>query len=155
MASPEKGVAYEFYMSLASQADPTVFQVDPTIVAGDFTISKDGGTFTNLSTLPSVEPISSVSVKVSLSATEMDADSIVIFAQDQADDEWFEQVVLVETVSGSDEDIQTILDILEGDHTESSAELLIKKKGTETILVKKNITGSLLAAAVTVKTEEP
>lgn len=51
--------------------------------------------------------------------------------------------------------VNSILDILQGDHDESSSELIIKKKGTETILVRKTITGSLLPAAVVVKTREP
>ena len=139
---------------MASQADPTVYQVDPTIAAGDFQISKDGGTFANLSTLPSVEPTSSVSVKVSLSSTEMDAESIYLFAQDQSGAEWFEVTALIETVSGTDTDVQTILDILEGDHDETRTSAIIYKKDTTDVLVNKTVTGSFLDSGVTIKTRE-
>ena len=70
-------------MTLADYANPDSILADPTIAAGDFTISKDGGTFANLNTLPSVSPASSGQVRVLLSSTEMNADEILIRWKDQ------------------------------------------------------------------------
>lgn len=151
MSTPVKGEAYEFYVSLASFADPTIFQANPTIVAGDFQISRDGGAFTNLSTLPSVEPAGSVGVKVSLSAGEMDADKIQILAQDQADDEWHELVAFIDVPVASS---QTAVDILEGDHDETRDFVTISRKGTTEILVDKVITGSQLSPGILITTRE-
>ena len=92
MALPKKGVAYDFSLSLVSVAVSTQFQVNPTIAAGDFKISKDYGAFVNLAILPVVLPAGTINVKVSLSATEMQADKIVVLARDAAGAEWREAV---------------------------------------------------------------
>ena len=96
MASPQRGVAYDFSLSLVDVANPTTFKVDPTIAAGDFQVSIDDGAFNNLATLPSVLPAGSERVKVSLSASEMDGDKITVRAKDVADDEWVMVVVSLE-----------------------------------------------------------
>lgn len=95
---PVKGVSYTFYISLESQTSPGTFQSNPTIVAGDFNISKDDGTFAALTTTPTVDPSSSVQVKVQLSGTEMNADHISFIAEDAAGDEWFSQRVDIHTI---------------------------------------------------------
>ncbi len=150
MAEPVKGVAYEFPVGLDSVLD-IGFQVNPTIALGDFTISRDGDVFDNLSALPVVTPAGSTSVLILLSASEMDADKIVIFAQDQAGDEWEEMRVFIDAPAGSSE---TVLDIIEGDINESNVSVIIKKKGTETVVLEKNIEGSLLSPSITVNTSE-
>ena len=115
MALPKRGVAYIEYITLVDSLDPSKFKVNPTIVAGDFQISKDGGTFANLATLPAVTPAGSRTVKISLSATEMDADNITVQAIDVAGDEWMEAIItyntqdIVNIVSG-------MLDALSDDH---------------------------------------
>ena len=82
------GVAHSFYIVLPA-AGSTNLQANPTIASGDFKISKDGGAFANLTTLPSVSPASGVQVLVQLSATECEASRIVITAIDQtATKEW-------------------------------------------------------------------
>lgn len=150
MAEPVKGVAYDFPVGLDSVL-ATGFQVNPTIAAGDFQISKDFGTFANLATLPVVTPPGSTSVKVSLSALEMTADKILILAKDTAGDEWDEMQAFIETpVSTS----QSVIDILEGDHIENSINLIINKKGTVTPVLSKKITGSLLIPSATIRTTE-
>lgn len=86
---PVKGEDFVIYVTLQDATDPTSFKSNPTIASGDFKVSKDGGALTNLTTLPSVEPASSVLVKISLSATEMTADSVVVVGIDQtATKEW-------------------------------------------------------------------
>jgi hypothetical protein len=54
------------------------FKSSPTISAGDFKISKDGGAFANLTNLPTVTPSGGVAVQLNLTATEMTADQVVI-----------------------------------------------------------------------------
>lgn len=83
-----KGHAHAFDVGLPSQASVNTFQANPTLAAGDFKISKDGGAFTNLATLPTVTPASGKNVKISLSATELDCDLAVILCSDAAGDEW-------------------------------------------------------------------
>jgi len=150
MAEPVKGVAYEFPVGLDSVL-VTGFQVNPTIAAGDFQISKDFGAFANLATLPVVTPAGSTSVKVSLSALEMTADKILILAKDAAGDEWEEMQAFIDAPAGSSE---TVLDIIEGDHIETSQTLVINKKDTTTPVLSKVITGSLLTDNVTIRTIE-
>ena len=151
MAEPIKGVAYNFFLSLVDAADPAKFKSNPTLAAGDFQVSKDGGAFANLATLPAVLPASSVSVSVGLSATEMTADKVFIKAIDQAGAEWEDLVAFIDVPVSSSE---TAVDILEGDHIENSTSLIINKKGTLTPVLNKQIKGSLLVPSVTISTLE-
>jgi hypothetical protein len=151
MALPNKGEAYVFYMGLVDSLDAEAFKVNPTIASGDFTVSKDGGAFTTLATLPVVSPAGSVSVKVSLSASEMDADKVNIHAKDLAGAEWFEALVDIDVPRGN---VDTAVDILEGDHIENRTTLLINRKGTTTPVLSKKITGSLLPSGIQIETED-
>lgn len=148
MALPVKGVAYDFYISLVAIAGAT-FQANPTLAAGDFLISKEGGAFTNLTTLPTVEPALGISVKVPLSATEMDAEKVVVTAIDAAGAEWQDASIFLDV---PDSTTELATDILEGDHIETSERLIINRKGTSTALVDKDISGSLLSPSVTIRT---
>ena len=93
----KSGAAFICYTSLTSQANTKVFQVNPTIAAGDFQVSIDGGAFTDLTTLPVVTPSGSSTVKISLSAAEMTGDNIVVRAVDQAGSEWCDQLIPLPT----------------------------------------------------------
>jgi hypothetical protein len=75
-------------VSLIQTADHVSLQTTPTIAAGDFQVSIDGGALANLATLPTEEPAGSGIVKLELSAEEMRGDEIVVRWVDQADDEW-------------------------------------------------------------------
>ena len=97
MGTPRKNVAYTFYMALVESSTGS-FKVDPTIAAGDFQVSKDGGAFANLTTTPTVEPSGSVSVKVELSADEMNADKVFITAIDASGAEWNDSIQFIDTV---------------------------------------------------------
>lgn len=78
-----------YHTFLADLAIPGSWKLTPTIAAADFKVSKDGAAFANLATLPSEEPAGSGQVKISLSATEMDADEVVVRGIDQtAVKEW-------------------------------------------------------------------
>ncbi len=97
---PVKNEDFICYISLRSAADSLSFKSSPTIASGDFKVSKDGGALANLTTLPTVEPTGSVMVKVSLSATEMNADNVTIVAIDQTTDkEWADYVLNIVTIA--------------------------------------------------------
>jgi hypothetical protein len=86
---PKKNEDFNFAIALEDLANPGRYKSNPTIAAGDFTISKDYAAFANLATLPDVEPNSTYQVRLQLSSTEMNADVIFILAHDQTDPpEW-------------------------------------------------------------------
>jgi len=151
MAQPQKGIAYEFYLSLTEVNDPVFFITNPTIATGDFKVSVDGGALANLSTLPVVTPASSSVVKINLSSIEMGGDKIVVVGKDLAGEEWGDIMAFLDVETGT---LQTVLDILEGDHIETSIRLIINKKDTVTPVLDKKIAGSLLQPDVTVTTVE-
>lgn len=95
-AIPKNGVAYIFYGCLVSQADTKLFKSAPTLAAGDFKVSIDGGAFANLTTLPTNTP-GTFSVKFSLSAAEMTGDNILVVASDAAGAEWCDQCWNIQT----------------------------------------------------------
>jgi len=69
---PRKNIAFTFYYVMVSRlGGGQVFQVNPTIAAGDFQTSGDGGAFANLTTLPDALPAGSARVRIQLSAAEM------------------------------------------------------------------------------------
>lgn len=94
--TPKRGVAYKFYIGLVDQSNTKVLKANPTIASGDFKVSKDGGAFANLTTLPSANPASGVAVMVDLSATEMTADNIVVSCIDAAGAEWCDQLINIQ-----------------------------------------------------------
>ena len=94
---PIRKRAYVFNVGLVDQANTKLLKAAPTLAAGDFKISKDGGAFANLATLPTVTPAGGVGVKISLSATEMDADNVVITCIDAAGAEWCDQMIDIQT----------------------------------------------------------
>jgi hypothetical protein len=85
---PKRATAFSTYVSLTSQANTKIKQVAPTLAIGDVTVSKDGGGFVNITTLPVVTPAAGVAVLVSLSATEMTADSVFVRFCDASGAEW-------------------------------------------------------------------
>ena len=89
-----KGQIYNDYLTLPSRATAYSMQVTPTIVAGDVKVVKDGGAPANIATLPTV---SGTVVTYTLSATETNADSILVLFKDQAGDEWVDVTVKIET----------------------------------------------------------
>jgi hypothetical protein len=87
---PKRGAAYSFSRGLYDATTGGHFRVNPTIVAGDFKLSKDGGAFVNLANTPTVTPAGSVLVLFQLTAVEMTADRLTILGVDQAGGEWTE-----------------------------------------------------------------
>jgi len=134
MPEPVKGEAYEFFISVTDINDPQFFIVNPTIAAGDFKISVDGGAFANLATLPVVTPAGSSLVKINLNVAEMSGDKIVVTGRDAVGEEWGDMYAFIDAPGGTSE---SVLDIIEGDHRESSVNLKIFKKGTANIVLEK------------------
>lgn len=95
---PVKGAAFTHYMGLVSQADTDIFKTSVTFAAGDVTVSKDGGAFTNITTLP-VEIGTSGVLAVGLSATEMTADVVAVRLHDAAGDEWQDALLTIYTAA--------------------------------------------------------
>ncbi len=85
------------YVALTSQASRPQLQANPTLAAGDVTVSIDGGAFANLATLPAVTPASGKSVKVQLSAAETNGDNIVLLFSDVAGAEWDDLLIDIQT----------------------------------------------------------
>lgn len=86
---PKKAEDFIVYVSLVDAATPGSLRANPTLAAGDVKISKDGGAYANLNTLPAVTPAAGTGVKVTLSSTEMDADNVhVTFIDQTAPKEW-------------------------------------------------------------------
>jgi hypothetical protein len=97
---PVKGEDFVLYVALEDMASPGSFKSNPTIASGDFKVSKDGGALANLATLPAVEPASSVMLKILLSSTEMNADSVTVVGIDQtATKEWCDFLLTIPTTA--------------------------------------------------------
>lgn len=118
MAAPKKGIAYDFPIGLVDSLNTAKFKVDPTLVAGDFKISKDYGNFVNLDTLPAVLPAGSASVKVILSSDENNADKIIITGIDLLGDEWNDTFIFI------DNTIVTIDDLVRSTTPANSLDIL-------------------------------
>ena len=97
---PVKGEDIIVFGALKDANDPLSFKVNPTIAAGDFKVSKDGGAFVNLATLPVVSPAGSVQVKFVLSTSEFNGDNVSIVGIDQtATKEWADFMLSVPTTA--------------------------------------------------------
>lgn len=98
---PKKGVAFKIRLPLVTFGSGD-WKTSPTLAAGDFKVSKDGGALANLATLPTVEPAGSAWVLFDLSATEMNADIVQIQAIDQTSPKEWEDTgaAIITTAAG-------------------------------------------------------
>ena len=97
---PVKNQDFKVYIAVEDYVNPGNFKSSPTIAAGDFQVSKDGGAFANLTSLPAVEPAATHAIVVSLTSTEMNADSVVIRGIDQtAPKEWADLLISIPTTA--------------------------------------------------------
>jgi len=104
---PKKNTAFVFYVSLTSQANPSIFQANPTLAAGDVLVATDDGAPANITTLPVVDADFTKRVKVSLSASEMNGDSITVIFSDAAGAEWCDLILNLQTVANQLDDVAT------------------------------------------------
>lgn len=102
---PKNAAEFIFYVSLVSQADPKLFQVNPTLAAGDVKVSIDGGAEANLATLPAVTPAGSRRVKVTVSAAEMTGDNIQVTFVDAAGAQWCDLTANIQTSARQIDDL--------------------------------------------------
>jgi hypothetical protein len=101
----KRGTEFIFGISLVSQADVKLLQNNPTLAAGDVTISKDFGAFANLTTLPTVTPAGGDQVKVTVSATEMLSDNMLIVFSDAAGGQWCDAAFSIQTAARQIDDL--------------------------------------------------
>jgi len=103
--TPKRATAFKFYVGLVDQSNTKLLKANPTIATGDFKVSKDGGAFANLTTLPSANPASGVAIMIDLSATEMTADHVVVSCIDAAGAEWCDQLIDIATTARQLDDL--------------------------------------------------
>jgi hypothetical protein len=108
---PKKNSAYIFNTPLISRTTGQ-FQANPTLAAGDVKVSTDGGAFANLATLPVVTPAGGDSVKVSLSAGEMNGDHVVVEFKDAAGAEWNDRMFDIHTSAQTLDEVDVNVDTL-------------------------------------------
>lgn len=95
---PVRAEDFEFSVCLEDYVNTGLFKANPTLAAGDVTISKDGGAFANLASLPTVAPASGRQVVAVLTGTEMTADKVVVVFHDQTvPPEWCDTAVTILT----------------------------------------------------------
>lgn len=97
--------AYKFYVALVDQSNTKLTKAAPTIAAGDFKVSTDGGAFANLATLPSANPAAGRAVMIDLSAGEMNGANIVVQCVDAAGAEWCDLIVNIQTSTRQMDDL--------------------------------------------------
>lgn len=98
MGRPVQNAAFVTYVTLNDWANPGDIRNNPTIASGDFQISKDGGTFANLTNLPAVTPSSTRQLKFDLTSTEMNAEVVQIIGVDQTSPkEWADFSLTIHT----------------------------------------------------------
>ncbi len=146
MSEPIKGEAFTTTVQLENFSGE--FVVNPVLVAGDVTVMTDFVSKGNIDTLPTTT--GSVNLKVDVSIDEMTGDIVIVNINDVAG-LYKEAALIIDTQTGS---INTVQDIIEGDHIETAIRLLINKKGTTTPVLDKAISGSLLPGDVTIETVE-
>jgi hypothetical protein len=103
--TPKRATAHKFYVGLVDQSNTKLLKANPTLAAGDVQVSKDGGAFANITTLPSANPASGRSLMVDLSATEMTADNVVVQFVDAAGAEWCDLFVNLQTTARQIDDL--------------------------------------------------
>lgn len=97
---PVRGEDFSIQIALNDLSVSGSFKANPTIAAGDFKVSKDGGALANLTTLPSVAPAASTLVTIALSATEMTADIVSVVCIDQTSPkEWADLAFSIPTTA--------------------------------------------------------
>jgi hypothetical protein len=99
---PKRGEDFLTYISLYDMATPGTFRVNPTLASTDFSVSKDGGAFAPLTSTPVVEPTTTMSIRLWLSATEMAADNVLVRVVDQTTPkEWADFALSLVTASST------------------------------------------------------
>lgn len=101
----KRATQFIFYGGVASQANTKILQANPTIAAGDFKVSIDGGALANLGTLPTVTPAAGKMIKFTLSVAEMTGDNITVVGSDVAGAEWCDFINNIQTAARQIDDL--------------------------------------------------
>lgn len=98
---PKKNQAFTFWIGgLEDYNNPGMFKLNPTLASGDLTIQGDGGSAGNPTTGADVDPDSGYAVKITLTAGEMNYDSVVIRLKDQTSPpEWCDWAITILTTA--------------------------------------------------------
>jgi hypothetical protein len=107
MPEPQRGRAYEFSLSLIAAATGQLL-TSPPLAAGDFRVARDHGALATLATLPTVAPAGSALVRVQLSATEMTANQVDVYAHDP-DGVWEDVMVQIQPTLTLGSDSKVVL----------------------------------------------
>lgn len=99
-APPIKNTSGSFEVSLVDQDATSTFKANPTLAAGDVTRNKDGGSFGNITSLPTAIDSGKV-LTVTLTADERNADRICVLFSDAAGDQWQDLLVTINTVAAT------------------------------------------------------
>lgn len=95
---PKKGEDFICRIAVEDMSSPGSFRINPTVAAGDFKVDKDGAGYADLATLPTVDPAGTATIKITLSATEMNADVVTVKGVDQTvTKEWADFVLCIPT----------------------------------------------------------
>lgn len=110
MPDPKKNVAFNFDVTLISQASRPSIKTSPTLAAGDVKVTGADGTadlaaLANITTLPAETPLASGLVKVLLSAAEMNFDRVFIKFSDAAGAEWDDLGIWILTTAVTVDDL--------------------------------------------------
>jgi hypothetical protein len=101
----KKNTATTLYLEVRSQADPTTFKSAPTLAAGDWKFSVDGGAYANTNTTPTA---SGTLITVALLAAETNGDIVKLKAEDAAGAEWVGRVWTFYTSTKQIDDLSTL-----------------------------------------------
>lgn len=145
----KKGVELILYIGLDSVATANEFQTNPTLASGDFKVSIDGGTLTNLATLPTVTPSGGKMVKVTLSASEMNGDNITLVCHDASGAEWKNLIINIPTATRQIDDLATPTNITAGTITTVTNLTNAPTNGDLTATMKTSVTTAATAATPT------
>lgn len=141
--TPKKNTAFRFYISLVSQANLNIFQVNPTMAAGDVKYSIDGAAFQNLNTLPAATPAGGSVLQVDLLNTEMNGDNIVVKFSDQAGAEWADATVNIQTTAGQIDEIVLVDTVTNLTNAPSSGDLTATMKTSVGTAVSGQLTATI------------
>lgn len=131
--TPKKNAAFVFYCALEDRANAGLFKAAPTLAAGDFKVSIDGGALANLTDLPTVTPSGGRMVKVTLTASEMNGDNITVVASDASGAEWYDLVVNIQTSAQQVDDLATAAAITALNDLSAADVLAAAYEGSETL----------------------
>ena len=149
MADPKKNTAFTFAIGLGSRLARPAFQAAPTLAAGDFKVSIDGGTFANLASLPTVTPAGGTRVQIALSAAEMNGDNIMVQCIDAAGGEWDDVIITFDLSVRAADDLATPTNITAGTITTVTNLTNAPTAGDLTATMKASVTTAATAATPT------